>query len=70
MLLVDYRLDGDDALVPHVLLASRLGEGVVNNRAWAEDWHGHPVLWAEQGHPGLATGDKAVLLTSASLMLS
>ena len=54
VLLLDYQLDGDDTLVPYVLLASRLGEGVENNRAWAADWHGHPVLWAEQGPFGLA----------------
>ena len=35
-----------------------LGRGRCNNRAWAEDWHGHPVLWAEQGHPGLATATR------------
>lgn len=47
VLLVDYRLDGDADLIPHLLLASRLGDDVENNCAWAEDWNGHPVLWAE-----------------------
>ncbi len=54
VLLLDYELSGDEALLPYVLLAPRLGEDSDNNRAWAEDWHGHPTLWAEQGPFGLA----------------
>ncbi|HVC01871.1 MAG TPA: glycoside hydrolase family 15 protein [Steroidobacteraceae bacterium] len=54
VLLIDYRLDGDETLVPHVLLAPRLGGDAEQNEAWAEDWLGHPVLWAEQGPFGLA----------------
>ncbi|HTY02269.1 MAG TPA: glycoside hydrolase family 15 protein [Rhodocyclaceae bacterium] len=54
VLLLDYRLEGDDALLPYVLLASRLGEDSDNNLAWAGDCHGYPVLWGEQGPFGLA----------------
>ncbi len=54
VLLLEYRLEGDAALVPYVLLAPRLGEDAQKNAAWAEDWRGHPVLWAEQGPFGLA----------------
>jgi glucoamylase len=54
VLLLDYQLSGDETLLPHVLLAPRLGEDSDNNRAWADDWLGHPALWAEQGPFGLA----------------
>ena len=54
VLLIDYELDGDETLMPHVLLAPRLGGDADQNEAWAEDWRGHPVLWAEQGPFGLA----------------
>jgi glucoamylase len=54
VLLIDYALSGEETLLAHVLLAPRLGEDSDNNCAWAEDWHGHPVLWAEQGPFGLA----------------
>ncbi len=54
VLLLDYQLTGDENLLPHVLLAPRLGEDSDNNLAWADDWHGHPALWAEQGPFGLA----------------
>lgn len=54
VLMIEYQLQGDAALRPYVLVAPRLGEDADNNRAWADDWHGHPVLWAEQGPFGLA----------------
>ena len=54
VLLVDYDLEGDESLSPYLLLASRLGGDATRNQAWAEDWRGHPVLWAEQGPFGLA----------------
>jgi glucoamylase len=54
VLLIDYALDGDSALLPHVLLASRLGGDAFRNRGEVADWRGHPVLWAEQGPFGLA----------------
>ena len=54
VLLIDYELDGDETLLPHVLLAPRLGGDADSNEAWAEDWRGHAVLWAQQGPFGLA----------------
>lgn len=54
VLLLDFELTGDAALTPHVLAAARLGEDADHNRAWADDWLGRPVLWAEQGPFGTA----------------
>lgn len=54
VLLIDYDLQGDETLLPYVLLASRLGGDADRNQAWAEDWRGRPLLWAEQGPFGLA----------------
>ncbi|HEX9208683.1 MAG TPA: glycoside hydrolase family 15 protein [Steroidobacteraceae bacterium] len=54
VLLVDFALRGDDALRLYVLAAPRIGEDATGNQAWADDWCGRPVLWAEQGPFGLA----------------
>ena len=54
VLLVRYALHGDAGLQLQVLAAPRIGEDVLNNQAWADDWEGHPLLWAEQGPFGLA----------------
>ena len=54
VLLIDYALDGDPALQLFALAAPRMGESATDNQAWAEDWEGRPVLWAEQGPFGMA----------------
>lgn len=54
VLLLDFQLEGDNALRPYLLCSARLGEDAENNRAWVSDWEGRPVLWAEQGPFGLA----------------
>jgi len=54
VLLVDFELSGDPALKLYVLAAPRIGEDATRNMAWAEDWEGRPLLWAEQGPFGLA----------------
>jgi len=54
VLLVRFALTGDAALQLYVLAAPRIGADAANNRAWADDWAGRPVLWAEQGPFGLA----------------
>jgi glucoamylase len=36
------------------LLTPRLGENADSNLAWADQWNGQPLLWAEQGPFGLA----------------
>jgi glucoamylase len=54
VLLVDFALAGDDALQLYVLAAPRIGEDATRNQAWADEWCGRPVLWAEQGPFGLA----------------
>jgi len=53
-LLVEYALTGEEALQLYVLAAPRMGGDATQNLAWADDWVGHPVLWAEQGPFGLA----------------
>jgi glucoamylase len=54
VLLVRFSLTGDEALQLYVLAAPRIGADAADNRAWADDWSGRPVLWAEQGPFGLA----------------
>lgn len=54
VLLIDYSLDGDPDLQLYVLAAPRMGGSADDNRAWADDWVGRPVLWAEQGPFGMA----------------
>lgn len=54
VLLLDFELTAESALDLYVLAAPRIGEDAVNNRAWADEWEGRPVLWAEQGPFGLA----------------
>lgn len=54
VLLVDFLLEGDQALQLYVLAAPRIGEDATRNQAWADEWEGHAVLWAEQGPFGLA----------------
>ncbi len=54
VLLVNFSLSGDSALGLYVLAAPRIGEDATQNYAWADEWAGRPVLWAEQGPFGLA----------------
>ena len=54
VLLLDYRLEGDEELRPYALLATRLGDDSENNQAWVSNYNGRTVLWAEQGPFGLA----------------
>ncbi|MBS0393947.1 MAG: glycosyl hydrolase [Proteobacteria bacterium] len=54
VLLARFALDGEAALQLHVLVAPRIGEDATGNRAWADSWAGHDVLWADQGPFGLA----------------
>lgn len=54
VLLVKFSLTGDTALQLYVLAAPRIGEDAASNHAWADEWAGRPVLWAEQGPFGLA----------------
>jgi glucoamylase len=49
VLLLQYRLEGDETLRPYALLASRLGADANNNMAWVDKHNGRTVLWAEQG---------------------
>ena len=53
-LLVDFALQSEDPLGVFALLAPRLGEDHAHNEAWAGEWNGRPVLWAEGGPFGLA----------------
>lgn len=54
VLLLRYRLEGDDSLRSYALLATRLGGDAENNRAFVEKHNGRTVLSAEQGPFGLA----------------
>jgi glucoamylase len=54
VLLIQHALDGDPTLQLFMLAAPRIGENAADNRAWAEDWEGRPVLCAEQGPWGMA----------------
>jgi len=49
VLLLRYRLVGDQSLRPYVLVSPRLGEDATNNQAAVEKYNGKTVLWAEQG---------------------
>src|SRR5512137_2842460 len=54
VLLVNFTLSGDPTLQLYVLAAPRIGADATHNQAWADEWCGRPVLWAEQGPFGLA----------------
>ena len=54
VLLTDFSLRGEAGLALYVLLTPRLGENADSNLAWADEWNGQPLLWAEQGPFGLA----------------
>lgn len=54
VLLLDFELTGDAGLQLYVLAAPRIGDDAINNLAWAGEWEGRSVLWAEQGPFGLA----------------
>lgn len=54
VLLVDVALEGEPDLAVYALLAPHLGGTGKHNRAWATQYRGDRVLWAEQGPFGLA----------------
>lgn len=54
VLLVDFKLEGDESLQPYLICAARLGEDAQANQAWVGNWEGRKMLWAEQGPFGLA----------------
>ena len=54
VLLLRYRLEGDEGLRPYALLAARLGDDADNDLAWVDRHNGRTVLWAEQGPFGIA----------------
>jgi glucoamylase len=54
VLLLRYRLEGDDGLRPYALLATRLGGDADSNEASVATHNGRSVLWAEQGPFSLA----------------
>jgi glucoamylase len=54
VLLLRYRLAGDEGLRPYALMATRIGDDAENNVAWVSKHNGRTVLWAEQGPFGLA----------------
>ena len=54
VLLLRYRLEGDESLRAYALLATRIGEDAENNLASVATHNGRTVLWAEQGPFGLA----------------
>ncbi len=54
VLLLRYRLEGEDGLRPYALLAARLGEDTQNQMGWVARHNGRAILWAEQGPFGLA----------------
>ena len=54
VLLLDYELSGDADLRLYVLAAPRPGEGPYQTMAYAQEWEGHAVLWAEQRPYGMA----------------
>ena len=74
VLLLDFVLAGDATLQLYVLAAPRIGEDAASNQAWAGEWEGRSVLWAEQGPFGLAlaavdrAGRPALLQRSAGLV--
>ena len=54
VLLVHFELLGEPDLRVYCLAAPRLGEDIHDSKAYAQEWEGKPVLWAEQGPYGLA----------------
>jgi glucoamylase len=54
VLLLRYRLEGDENLRAYALLAARIGDDAENNLASVATHNGRTVLWAEQGPFGLA----------------
>ncbi|HYP66969.1 MAG TPA: glycoside hydrolase family 15 protein [Thiobacillaceae bacterium] len=54
VLLTNFRLQGEAGLTLYALLTPRLGENADSNLAWADQWNGETLLWAEQGPFGLA----------------
>jgi len=54
VLLLRYRLEGDDSLRVYALLAARIGDNAENNLASVAEHNSRNVLWAEQGPFGLA----------------
>jgi glucoamylase len=54
VLLIDFMLKGDTNLQLYLLAAPRIGEDATSNQAWADEWEGHSLLWAEQGPFGMA----------------
>jgi glucoamylase len=54
VLLIDVELEGEESLVPYVLLAPHLGGSGHDNIATCDVHYGRRVLWAEQGPFGLA----------------
>jgi len=74
VLLLDFVLTGDVSLQLYVLAAPRIGEDATCNQAWADEWEGRPLLWAEQGPFGLAlavvdrSGSPALLQRSVGIV--
>jgi glucoamylase len=54
VLMIQFRLEGDESLRPYVLLSTRLGGEADDNVASVASFGGRGVLWAEQGPFGLA----------------
>ncbi len=54
VLLIDITLTADAGLRVYVLAAPRLGGDTQKNYAWADEWEGRAVLWAQQAEFGLA----------------
>jgi glucoamylase len=54
VLLMRFRLEGDEGLRPYAMLAARLGDDSENDIAAVARHGGRKVLWAEQGPFGLA----------------
>lgn len=54
VLLVNYEISGDADLRLHVLAVPRPGGGPAKAVAYASEWVGHAVLWAEQSPYGMA----------------
>lgn len=54
VLMLRYRLEGDENLRVYALLSARLGGDAQNNLAYVDEHNGRRVLWAEQGPFGLA----------------
>ncbi|MEM7192521.1 MAG: glycoside hydrolase family 15 protein, partial [Pseudomonadota bacterium] len=54
VLLIRYKLEGDQDLRPYVLLGARLGDDVCKNMGYVGTHDGNNTLWAEQGPFALA----------------